>query len=486
MLLSRRRLFGAKGLSLATARRCARRLAVLSALPAILLIAGGCGSYAYKALRVRQPLVAGDVAAARQFLEEEKPGGEGLPYLLELGLVLREQGEYDLSNQIFDRAELLVDELYTKSLSKEALALITSDETRPYAGEMWERALINYYRALNYVDLGDFEAALVECRKINHKLAVYADSQDEPPTYRTDAFAQYVTAILYEAGGESGDAWVSLRLADQGYDHYREAYGVERPRNLVRDLLRVADQLSMRTELRQLRERFPDEKLVSTNELLSQGEIVFFYEEGFVPAKEQRDITIPLLRSEYTNDEVGRVDYARRLASRAERWRPHRYERTELVYLLRIAVPVYPPRTADEHPGYADVRAGGATARTELAEDIGAIARQGLEDRMPTILFRTILRGLAKYAVTRGIENKLGELAGTLANLVTAVTEKADTRSWVTLPNTIHIARLVVPPGTHDVEVSCYHADGRLRERISFQDVTVGPGEIRFLSHRAY
>jgi hypothetical protein len=486
MILPRRHFFGARRLSLAAARRCACRLTVLGVMGALLLIAGGCGSYAYKAVRVRQPLAAGDVAAARQFLEEEKPGGEGLPYLLELGLVLHEQGEYDLSNQIFDRAELLVDELYTKSLSKEALSLVTSDETRPYDGEMWERVLINYYRALNYIDVGDFEAALVECRKINHKLAVYADSQDKPPTYRTDAFAQYLTAILYEAGGEIDDAWVSLRLAEQGYDHYREAYGVEMPRNLARDLLRVADQLGMRTELQELRERFPDEKLVSTQELLSQGEIVLFYEEGFVPAKEQRELTIPLLRSEYTNDEVGRVEYARRLASRADHWRPYRYERTELVYLLRIAVPVYPPRTTDEHPGYAVVRTGGASARTELAEDIGAIARQGLADRMPTILFRTILRGLAKYAVTRGVENKLGELAGTLANLVTAVTEKADTRSWVTLPNTIHVARLVVPPGTHDIEVNCYHADGRLREKISFQDVTVGAGEIRFLSHRAY
>jgi hypothetical protein len=477
---------GASGSALAAARHSAHRFAAAAALLAILPIASGCGSYAYKALRVRQPLAAGDIASARRILEEEKPGGEGLPYLMELGLVLRQQGEYVLSNQVFDRSELIVEELYTKSLSKEALALVTSDETRPYDGEMWERTLVNYYRALNYVDLGDFEAALVECRKINHKLAVYADSQDEPPTYRTDAFAQYLTAILYEAGGEAGDAWVSLRLADLGYEHYREAYGVGMPRYLARDLLRVTDQLGQRSELQQLRDRFPDEELVPTTELLSRGEIVFFYEEGFVPAKKQREITIPLLRSEHTNAEEGRVEYARRLASRADRWQPRSFERTELVYLLRIAVPTYPARTAQERPGHAIVRAGGGSARTELAEDIGAIARQGLADRMPQILFRTILRALGKYALTRGVENKLGELAGTLANLVTAATEKADTRSWITLPNTIHIARLVVPPGTHDIEVSCYHADGRLREKISFPEVTVGPGEIRFLSHRTY
>jgi hypothetical protein len=195
---------------------------------------------------------------------------------------------------------------------------------------------------------------------------------------------------------------------------------------------------------------------------------------------------IPLLRNEYSNDEAGRVDYAWHLAHRASHLRPWRYERTELVYLLRIAVPAFPARPPGERPGYAVVRAGAESARTELAEDVGAIARRGLGDRMPRILFRTILRGLGKYALTRGVENKMGELAGTLANLITAATEKADTRSWITLPNTIHVARLVLPPGTHDIAVDCYHADGELRETVSFADVSVGPGEIRFLSHRTY
>jgi hypothetical protein len=351
---------------------------------------------------------------------------------------------------------------------------------------MWERTLIHYYRALNYIDLGEFTAALVECRKINHRLAVYADSQEKPPAYRTDAFAQYLTAILYEAGGESENAWVSLRLADEGYGHYHEAYGTAPPRSLVHDLLRVAQQRREPDELAALRERFPDEDFASTEDLLSQGEIVFFYEEGFIPAKEQKDLIIPLLRHEYENDEEGRVAYAHRLANRAAHWSPRRYDRTELVYLLRIAVPEYPPRTPGERPGYAVVRVGEDVARTELAEDLGAIARRGLRDRLPSILFRTILRGLGKYAVTRGFERNMGELVGTLANLVTAATEKADTRSWITLPNAIHVARLVVPPGRHDIEVTCRHADDRLRETLVFPDVEVGPGEIRCLSHRTY
>ncbi|MGH2569886.1 MAG: hypothetical protein ACRDGR_01585, partial [bacterium] len=254
-------------------RACLLALAVL--LPA-------CGSYTHTALEVRGPLASGDFEAAQAYLEKEKPGGEGLPYLMELGLVLRYRGEYALSNQTFERAERLIDELFTKSISREALALLTSDETVPYDGEMWERVLIHYYRALNYVDLGEFDEALVECRKVNHRLAVWVNSSERAPTYKTDAFAQYMTAILYEASGELNDAWVSLRLADEGYDLYATAYSLERPASMIGDLLRLAGDQDDQETLGRLRERYPDAEARKTRELLERGEIVLFYEEGFV------------------------------------------------------------------------------------------------------------------------------------------------------------------------------------------------------------
>jgi hypothetical protein len=173
----------------------------------------GCASYSQVALQVREPLARGDLAAAESFLLDKKPGGDGLPYLMELGLVRRYREDFAASNEAFESAELLVDELWTRSISKEALAFLTSDETIPYDGEMWERVLVHYYRAMNYVDLGQYEEALVECRKVNHRLQVYTDAEDNPPTYSTDAFAQYLTGLLYEAGGDLNDAWgVTTRM----------------------------------------------------------------------------------------------------------------------------------------------------------------------------------------------------------------------------------------------------------------------------------
>lgn len=458
-----------------------RALRGTAAVALAVVLLSGCASYSQKALAVRDPLIRGDLEAAQSFLEKEQPGGKGLPYLFELGLVQRERGEYRASNATFEDAEQLVDELYTKSVSKEILALATSDETIPYDGEIWERVLVNYYRALNYVDLGDFESALVECRKLNQKLQVYTDSSDDPPTYRTDAFAQYVTAILYEASGDLNDAWVSLRLADEGYAHYLEAYGVPPPPSLASDLLRIATDYGYDDDLDRLRERYPDATFTPTSELMQEGEIVVFYGEGFVPPKIQEEVTIPLLKTEWEDDHE---DYARKLSRPGYRHR--KYKKSELEYLLRIALPAYAPRAPGDLPGHAVVETDGASGRTVVAEDLDAIARHGLEDRMGGILFKTILRALGKYALTRGVEDKTGKVGGILANLVTAATEKADTRSWITLPRTIQMTRLRVEPGVHDVEITCFDAHGALLNRVVFEDVEVGAGQVRILSHRTF
>jgi hypothetical protein len=219
-----------------------------------------------------------------------------------------------------------------------------------------------------------------------------------------------------------------------------------------------------------------------TEELLTRGEVVVFWEEGFAPAKLQEELFVPILKRDERKD---RVAWARTLSGRVVA-RPV-YDNVELEYLLRIAVPVYPPLApAGRAPRHAEISAAGVSARSELVQDLEAIARKGLEDRAGNIFFRSILRALAKYGVTRGVTNKKGEVAGTIVNLFTAATEKADTRAWVTLPRSIHLLRLVVPPGTHDVTLACRGAGGDVIESVTFEAVTVEAGEVRFLSHRTY
>lgn len=461
--------------------RFVRGAGVAAALTAAMVVASGCASYSQHALPVREPLARGDLAAAEAFLVEKKPGGAGLPYLMELGLILRYQGEYARSNETFDAAELLVEELFTKSISREVMSLVTNDEMRDYAGEMWERALVHYYRALNYIDLAEYDEALVECRKLNQRLAVYADATNDGKTYRNDAFAQYLTAILYEVGGDTGDAWVSLRLADDAYAHYERAYGTPPPASLQRDLIRLAQSQGFTDEETRYRKRFSGADAITTEELLKHGEIVLFWEEGFIPAKIQVDATIPILKDA---DEQDRSLMA--VSLRERYYHPRPYQKKELKYLLRFALPAYAPPLPDEMPGWCELGNGAVRARSELAENLAAIARRGLDDRMGNILLRSIVRALGKYALTAAAENNKGEVAGRLVNFLTAASEKADTRSWITLPKTIQITRLLVDPGVHQLELKCYDARGDLVDSVVFDDVRVDAGQVRFLSHRSF
>ena len=108
-------------------------------------------------------------------------------------------------------------------------ALLTNDAIRAYSGEEFERVLIHYYRALNYHYLGDHQGALVECRKANLRLSDFAEAAEYELSYANDAFMQYLTGLLYEAGGEVNDAYISYRDAVKGYAAYEDAFGM-RPR----------------------------------------------------------------------------------------------------------------------------------------------------------------------------------------------------------------------------------------------------------------
>jgi len=150
----------------------------------------------------------GDYSGALARLGKGEGSSDRLLYRLERGLILHYQGQYDASNQEFEKAEDLIDRFYTRSVSREVAALLTNDAARVYRGEEFEGVLIHYYRAMNYQRLGQPQEALVECRKANLKLEDYAQSTQYKLSYRNDAFMQYVSAMLYESEGEWNDAYV--------------------------------------------------------------------------------------------------------------------------------------------------------------------------------------------------------------------------------------------------------------------------------------
>lgn len=137
-------------------------------------------------------------------------GRDGLLYLFDIGLSLHAAGKYNESNKYFLQADQLAEIKDYTSLSTEAATLLTSDNIKQYKGEDFENVLISVYLSMNYAFLGNREDALVEARRVNRKL--YLMKTDGKRNYKQNAFARYLSAILYEADQEWNDAYLDYKF----------------------------------------------------------------------------------------------------------------------------------------------------------------------------------------------------------------------------------------------------------------------------------
>jgi uncharacterized protein len=385
-------------------------------------------------------------------------------YDFDRAVTLHLSGRFAESNEHLDRAERRIEDLYTKSVSSETGAMLTNDSLLPYEGEDFEKVMINILAALNYASMSQWDDALVEARRVDHKLGVMNGRYENKNIYKEDAFARYLSAILFEGKGETNDAFIAYRKAYEAYEEYRKAYQSPVPPGLPADLLRVTEAMGLTEEHQAYREKFPNTRWLPQREERQKAEVIFISLDGLAPIKEDNFIDAPI--------PDGKKD----------------------LYILRIALPRFVERTTDL--AYAEVHligAEGAVAsqRTFLAEDITAIARKNLEDRVGRITAKAIARAAAKYAASRTMEHKVtkssgelaGEIAGLLSNVYAVASEQADKRSWRTLPGQIRMARLTAPPGTYKLSVEYYSVDQRLIHRKE-ETLVLKAGEKRFLTSR--
>jgi len=395
-------------------------------LGAVLLLAAaiaGCGAaYARSMKGPLKRLQFRDYEGALGKLEKPLGNTNKLLYRLERGLIHHYQGGFQESNRQFDKAERLAERLETRSVSREVAALLTNDAIRPYRGEELERALIHYYRALNYRYLQDPQGALVECRKANIMLAAAAAKAEYELSYRNDAFIQYMTGLFFEAEEEWNDAYISYKDALKGYAAYETAFGMSMPPVLARDLVQLAQRLGYDDDVTEYSERYGVEP--PPPGVAEDCEVTIFAESGFIARKSQKEIQVPILEDDDTGNIWRLSDH---MVHRYHH--PRTYEKVK--HWLKVALPEYRPSSPKVHG--VRLSSGGQTASASLAEDLNAIAFKNFSEKESTILLRTAARALAKYTMTEVAEDK-NEVLGWLANLFGTATEAADTRGWLTLP----------------------------------------------------
>lgn len=447
-----------------------------------LLLTGCAGKRTRLMEGVRTELRGSKFEQAYQTYRESVGDTERVDELLNLGLLALEAGDYAAAHSALAEADRLAEERLTKSLSREAAGLAVSDRVRAYQGTVFDKAMLHYYRAVAFVAQGMPDEAVVEGRRLATYLEVNA--RESKHHYKDDGFLQWFSGTLYRSYLQDNDAWISFKRARQIYGDY---YGIGEPSFLCPVTLEMAQRVGHEESETELAEQCPD---AAQSLYPGCGRVVVLCEAGLAPQILEENIVIPIMKNDpdrWDSDDE-RDAWARSAAARRH---DYHYEKKELKYLLRVAMPVYGLDTGTMVYGAQVKGTDGTEVRADLVENVGAVLRQDLNDRYPAILARAIIRGIIKYTATQAAEkageseNKtLGFILGAVVNAAAVATEAADTRSWETLPDLIYAADFQLQPGEHDLRVLFQDDFGSTLHRYDFPTVTVRAGETVFLRAR--
>ncbi|MDW4561178.1 hypothetical protein [Aeromonas rivipollensis] len=417
------------------------------------LLLGGCASrwqdlfvsYSDQMVPLRNQLLLGHAAEALPKVRESTPGDD--TYVLdqlERGRIAWLAGQDAISKQGFAAADSRLaweDNQARYRLSQglaQAGSLLTNDQTMAYRAPDYERTMLHHYLALNYLQRGDAEGALVEVRRANQvqerALKARADevrkakekseeaeadgemrqlmSRGAPELDRLigqvkngfqNAYTFYFSGVLYEAAGDLNDAWVD----------YQRGYQIAPDNQSLQDaLLRLARLRGSADELKETEKKVGRKAPPPAKD---QGQLVVLFEDGLIPAR--REIFLPLPISTSSGD----------------------------FRTFTVAVPYYDNRASDTGPLMVSV--GKQAGRTSSLVRLESLAAKDLQERLPGMLTRQALRLVAKEQLRRSAAKEGGDVGNILVGIFNTLSERADTRSWLTLPAEASSWQGMVPAG---------------------------------------
>jgi uncharacterized protein len=373
-------------------------------------------------------------------------GRDKVLFLLERGRMAQLLGDTELSKTAFGEAIQAIKDfdeqalVTAKDAGSQLAAILLNDNAIAYNGDGFERVLLRHFQALNYLASGDLEGAAVEIRNANFEqeqalkahekevaAAEHAAEENRVTVFDGDvssgfsimdeaagkvknsfqnAYTFYMSAILREMLGEPNDAYIDYKKALEIF-----------PDNtfIQQDVVRLANELQMIDDI----QSFPTSLATLSSNLATRGqndgEIIVFFEDGLVPKKEGILISIPLASG-----------------------------------LTGVAFPIYNTKWTAPEP-LVITSDGTKVSQSQPVCYIGSLAVQALKERIPTMLLRQVLRSTVKGVATKAAKDRAGGWGSLAASAYNLLSEKPDTRSWISLPAHAQIIRMTLSTGTHSL-----------------------------------
>jgi hypothetical protein len=375
----------------------------------------------------------------------QKENSDVLNAYLNLAGFAYQKHNYRDSNRFFDKAIEKYRYFENKGVISASrtlsyiIASFLNDTHLDYEGDGYEKVMMHNYKAINYLMLDDKESARVEIRnsyqkqmeekeKFRDEIAEYKKKDKEvireeqklprkKRRYRRskksiyaklkplfegvssehmpyqNPFAYYVSALVYEENGEFNDAYIDIKEASKYYPdsqilkekllyYARKAHGKD------------SDQYKSLLKNSGLKESVSDKR----------AEIFISFSSS--PIKEQMKVPI------YVNGAMQFVSFP----------------------TFRISKnPANSVLIRDD--------TGATVAKSSILTDVDAIVINIFKERVLGMILRQVVNVGAKTVASEAIANKIdtgnvlvGAAVGLGVSLVSAITSKADTRTWSTLP----------------------------------------------------
>ncbi len=378
------------------------------------------------------------VAEATRKADANANNKDAIVWRLEQGAVLRAAGRYEDSNRALDQAQVKIDDYSQQAkvrLGQETGALLSNQANLDYEGRAYDGIMLNTYRALNYLALGQPDNARPEIiRAYQRQQYAVADNARRIEKTQAEAARQKDKAIMDKA---ANDPLFQTQLQNsmtnlsdiKVYSDYVNPFTVYL--DGIFFMANAADGSDLeraRKSLERVTSFVPDNEYVKQDLAAVDGLIngrplalttYVIFETGCAPDRDQVRIDIPII--------VSKVSY------------------------VGAAFPTLRPQ-GDFQP-VLTVTANGVNYRTETVCNMDSIVARDFKNDQPVVITKTIAatvtKAVAAYAANQAAQQSGGDLAGLFMQLGTAAFQMAvniaDTRTWTTLPKEFQICRFPTP-----------------------------------------
>jgi hypothetical protein len=351
--------------------------------------------------------------------------------ILDQAMVLRSARRFKESNEKLFEASRLFEISGYVSVSEQAASLLTNERMTVYQGEEFERVLVHLYLALNFVSLGDSQAALVEARKVNESLHLL--SSQKKRSHHLNAFARYLTGFIYEKSREWNDAYIAYKAS-------WSIAGEPRWEFLGRSLIQNALRLGFEDDLSFWTKTFGEDLVseVRSQSREAQASAVLFLEARKSPKK----------------------------ISTQEKHRARGQEGGLIDVIVPVAV--FEKRSSRVDHAQLCAEMGSGERRCAKSYELFSLEETAITD-LKSRMARQVSKAVASAAAKVGVAAAAGKASdsdavGLLTALVLFSSSQADTRSWLLLPGSFQAARLDLAPGAYPFFIEIWSASRKIHE----------------------